>query len=211
MAEPEPTFDRVTFSVTAMEEVRSDTIIGNLGISLQGKDTSQMAGKINTTIRAALESIKSFKAIEAETLDYQTSPVYQQGRQSGLWEVSQSIQIKSRDFDQFSKAVHKLQQSLNLLSVNYQLSTQARTSIEDRLTTVAIKRFSDRARQLSNDFGFKDYRIVSVNLGGSPRYTNRLAQRSQSLEMDANAPPPVFQAGKQQVNININGTIEMLR
>ncbi len=210
-AKPESTFDRVTFSVTVVEEVRSDTIIGNLGISVQGKDTSAMAGKINSTIRAALDSIKKFSAIEAETLNYQTQPVYEQGRQSGLWKVSQSIQIKSRDFEQFSKAVHKLQQSLNLLSVNYQLSSAVRSATEDRLTTNAIKRFSERAQQLSNDFGFKDYRIVSVNLGGSPRYTSRPVETAMRMEMDLSAPPPVFQAGKQQVNININGTIEMLR
>ncbi len=58
LAQPAPTFDRVTFSVTAMEEVRSDTIVGTLGVSLQGKDTSQMAGKINATISGTIEMLR---------------------------------------------------------------------------------------------------------------------------------------------------------
>ena len=211
VADPEPTFDRVSFNVTVMEEVLADTIIGKLGISLQGKDTSQMAAKINTTITAALKSIKSFKGIEVETLNYQTTPVYQQGRQSGLWEVSQSILLKSRDFDEFSKAVHKLQQSLNLLSVNYQLSTAARTTTEDRLTTAVIQRFSARALQLSKDFGFNEYRIVSVNLGSNPTYVSQPKTMARRSQIESFAAAPVFQAGKQQVTVNLSGTIEMLR
>lgn len=210
-ADTEPTFNRASLNVSVGEDVRADTISGILGVTLQGKDNSKLANDVNTRIRDALKELSRFKNIKAETLNYQTQPIYQNGRQTGLYEVSQTIRIESMDFDKFSQAVHKLQPTLDLQSVSYQLSKAARTASEDRLTSAAIKRFSTRAKQVSAEFGFNDYRLVSINIGGSPQYRFRGMEARAMKSMAADAAPPAFQAGEQTVNISVNGSIEMLR
>ncbi|MBE9549971.1 MAG: SIMPL domain-containing protein [Proteobacteria bacterium] len=210
-ADTEPTFNRASLNVSVGEDVRADTISGILGVTLQGKDSSKLVNDVNIRIRDALKELSRFKNIKAETLNYNIQPVYQNGRQTGLYEVSQTIRIESLDFDKFSQAVHKLQPTLDLQSVSYQLSKAARTASEDRLTSAAIKRFSARAKQVSLDFGFNDYRLVSINIGGSPQYHFRRQEARGMADLAMAAAPPVFQAGEQTVNISVNGSIEMLR
>ncbi|MCF6264877.1 MAG: SIMPL domain-containing protein [Xanthomonadales bacterium] len=209
-ADAEATFNRASLNVSVSEEVRADTIIAILGIKLQGKDSSQLINQVNTRVAKALKELTRFTKVKTETLDYQTQPIYQNGRQSGLYDVSQSIRIESMDFDAFAKAVHKLQSILDLQSVSYQLSAAARTASTDRLTSDAIKRFSARANKVTADFGFDGYRLVSINIGGSPRYSFSRQESRGSADMAMAAAPPVFQAGEQSVSVSVNGTIEML-
>ncbi len=210
LADTELTFNRASLNVSATEEVRADTIIGNLGLKLQGKDSSQIVDEVNTRIGKAMQALQEFKKIDTETLNYNTRPIYQNGRHSGLYEVSQSIRIKSQDFEQFTQAVQKLQAIIDLQSVSYQLSKQARSESEDRLTRVAIQRFTQRAKQISKDFGFSDYRIVNVNIGGNPQYRAQ-NQRMSMMSEDKAGAPPVFQAGEQDISVSVNGMIEMSR
>lgn len=209
-ADAEPSFNRASLNVSVSEEVRADTIIATLGIKLQGKDTSKLINEVNTRVGKALKELTRFNKIKAETLDYQTQSIYQNGRQSGLYDVSQSIRIESTDFDAFSKAVHKLQSILNLQSVSYQLSRTARTASADRLTSEAIKRFTARANKITTDFGFNDYRLVSINIGGAPQYNFRRKESRMEADMVTATAAPVFQAGEQSVSVSVNGTIEML-
>lgn len=210
-ADAEATFNRASLNVSVSEEIRADTIIATLGIKLQGKDSSKLINEVNTRVGKALKELTQFNNIKAETLDYQTKPIYQNGRQSGLYDVSQSIRIESLDFAAFSKAVQKLQSIVDLQSVSYQLSTAARTASTDRLTSDAIKRFSARANKITADLGFNDYRLVSINIGGAPQYEFRRQKSRGSIEMDMAAAAPVFQAGEQSVSVSVNGTIEMLK
>lgn len=210
-AEAEPTFNRVSLDTSVAEEIRADTIIATLGIKLQGKDSSKLINEVNTHVGKALKVLTQFKSIKAETLDYQTQPIYQNGRQTGLYDVSQSIRIESMDFESFSKSVQKLQSILDLQSVSYQLSAAARTASTDRLTNDAIKRFTDRASKVTANFGFNDYRLVNINIGGSPRYSFRRQKSRGSAELAMAVAPPVFQAGEQSVSVSVNGTIEMLK
>jgi len=209
-ADAEPTFNRASLNVSVAEEVRADTVIATLGIKLQGKDTSKLINEVNTRVGKALKELTSFKNIKAETLNYKTQSIYQNGRQSGLYEVSQSIQIESMNFGDLSKAVHKLQSIVDMQSVSYKLSTAARTASADRLTSEAIKRFTARAKKITADFGFNDYRLVSINIGGAPQYKFRRKESRSSDRLEMEAAAPVFQAGEQSVSVSVNGTIEML-
>ncbi len=209
-ADAEPSFNRASLNVSVSEEVRADTIIATLGVTLQGKDTSKLINEVNTRVGKALKELTKFNKIKAETLDYQTQAIYQNGRQSGLYDVSQSIRIESLDFDVFSKAIQKLQAVLDLQSVSYQLSATARTASTDRLTSDAIKRFSARANKITADFGFTDYRLVSINIGGAPRHNFRRQESRIEADMVMATAAPVFQAGEQAVSVSVNGTIEML-
>ncbi|MCF6226656.1 MAG: SIMPL domain-containing protein [Xanthomonadales bacterium] len=210
-ADAEPTFNHASLNVSVSEEVRADTIIATLGIKLQGKDSSKLINEVNTRVGKALKELTRFDNIKAETLDYHTQPIYQSGRQTGLYDVSQSIRIESLDFDAFSKAVQKLQSILDLQSVSYQLSTAARTASTDRLTSDAIKRFSARANKITTDFGFNDYRLVNINIGGASQYEFRRQKSRGTAEMAMSAAAPAFQAGEQSVSVSVNGTIEMLK
>jgi len=204
----EITYNRIKLSVSASQPVDNDTLVSLLYAQQEGSDTSRLTNEVNSRIAAAVKLAQSDSAIQVQTLDYSTSPIYNKRILSG-WRVRQSIRLESRDGAALSRMIGKLQKQLNVSSIRYVLSPQRRQQAEDELIRRAIAAFKARAALISGEMGAKDYRLVQMTVsqsGGSPR---PYPMRAMAMENAADAAPPTLEAGTQQVQIRIDGSIEL--
>jgi len=207
--EPETRYNRATFSVSTTEDVANDTLVAVLAVQRDGGSARQLAGEVNQVMAWALARAKEAPAVKVQTLDYQTSPVYQKNTVTG-WRVSQSLRLEGRDTAAVSDLVGALQERLNLQQVTYEVSRERRKEVEDRLIGEAIVAFQARAKRVAAGLERRTYRLVQmdVNTGGGP--SPILRQRAMPMAMaEVAAAPPAIEAGTQTISIGVSGEIEL--
>lgn len=204
-----PEYNRASFSVTATAEVENDTLVAVLAVQRDGSNTRRLAADVNQAMTWALGKAKEVPAIKAQTLDYQTSPLYQKGIITG-WRVSQSLRLESKDASAMSELIGALQEQLNLQSVGYEVSRERRREVEEKLVTEGIAGFQARARLVADGMKRQGYRLVQMDVGtnGMPVPVLRRAMPMAVAEAQA-APPPAFEAGTQTLSVTVSGTVEL--
>lgn len=201
-------YDRVGFTVSAEKDVENDVLTAVMSASQTGQDTAKLADEVNQAVAWAMEIAKKETAVESRTLSYTTNPVYQDGRVNG-WQVSQSIELKSKDSKVLSGLLGTLQAKLRIEAVDYSISTEVRKGLEEQLITEALATFKQRAGQVQQNMGRADYRVVRLDIQTAADFP----QPQMRMAMDASyasAPAaPTLDAGKQKVRVNIAAEIEL--
>ena len=134
------TFDRISFSVSATQEVENDTLVAVMYAHREGQDAAALADAVNKAITDALTRTRQVPAVKVQTLNYRQSPVYRNQIVSG-WRVRQSIRLESRDAAVLSELIGELQSTLSIESVSYTVSEEARRAVEDGLIASAMAAF----------------------------------------------------------------------
>lgn len=200
------TYDRISLNASAEAPVENDILVAVLFAQAEGPAAAPLAADVNTRIAQALDKARTVEGVKAQTLEYRTNPVYRNNRVDG-WRVSQDIRLESSDAGALGDLVGQLQQQLSVRSVSYEVSPGRWAEAEDALMGQAIANFTERARRIAEAFGRKDFRIVEarINTGGpAPVF-----MRGRAMAMDAAPAAPAFDAGTQDVRVEVNGTIEL--
>jgi len=207
-AKDEPlTYDRVSLSTGANAEVENDTLVAILYSQREGANLQTLANVVNSNISQAVKKSKQTANIDVQTLGYQTNPVYDKQRLSG-WRVRQSIRLESKDSTQLSKLIGELQRTLAVESINYSVSPEKIRETEDKLIVEAVDAFTQRAKLITNQFGRSNYRLVDIHINTAGAPIRPLQMRSATVAMES-VSAPTIEAGKQDIRITVNGTIEM--
>ena len=205
------TYDRVSLAYTASRDVENDTLVAILFAQREGGETTRLADEVNRAITRAIERAKQVQGVKVQTLDYHTSPVYQQQSVVG-WRVQQSLRLESRDAAQLGNLVGELQKELAVQSIGYAVSPEQRTAAEEALIGEAVAGFEKRAALVAGRLGRPSYRLVdlSVEAGGevSPR---PMMMRGAPMAMMAEAAPPALEAGTRTIEVTVRGTVELQR
>ena len=207
--DPEPHYNRASFSVSATADVENDTLVAVLAVQRDGNSARQLAAEVNQVMAWALARAKEASSIKVQTLDYQTSPIYQKNTVTG-WRVSQSLRLEGQDAAAISELVGALQERLNLQQVAYEVSPQQRREVEDRLIGEAIADFEARAKLLAAGLKRRGHRLVQmrVDTGGAP--VPLLRHRAMPMAMaEPAAAPPAIEAGTQTITVGVSGEIEL--
>lgn len=205
----EPRYNRASFSVSATADVENDTLVAVLAAQRDGSSARQLAGEVNEVMAWALAKAKAAAGIKVQTLDYQTSPIYQKNTVTG-WRVSQSLRLEGQDTAAVSELVGVLQERLNLQHVGYEVSPQRRKETEDRLIGEAIGAFEARAKRVADGLKRRGYRLVQMNVdsGGLPAPLPRYRAMPSAMAEVA-AAPPAIEAGTQTITVGVSGEIEL--
>ena len=91
-----PTFDRVSFQVSASEEIANDILVAVMYQERDGQKPSTIADEVNRDITWAVELAKRAQGIKVQTLGYHQQPQYRNQSLVG-WTVRQSILLESAD------------------------------------------------------------------------------------------------------------------
>jgi len=207
-AEEAPTYDRVSFSASAIQDVENDILVAELFAQAEGPEASSLASDVNERVSRAVEEAKAIEGIKVETLDYQTHPVYRNKRVDG-WSVSQAIRLESSDGDKLSDLIGSLQQNLSVRSVGYEVSPRRREIVEDDLRADAIAKFRESAQRITEAFGKRDYRLVQVNVSSGGFAPPPRVYASRAMAMEAAPAPPTLESGTQEIRVEVSGTIEL--
>ncbi|WP_455212369.1 SIMPL domain-containing protein [Kaarinaea lacus] len=201
-------YDRVHLSTSASTQVENDTLVTILYAQREGTKLPALTNEVNKLITAAVKHSKQIPEIDVQTLGYQTNPVYDKQRLSS-WRVRQSIRLKSQDSAKLSQLIGELQSTLAVESINYSISPGKLRETEDKLITEAIGAFTQRAKLITGQFGRNNYRLVEININTAGVPVRPMPMRGAVMAMEAAVAPPTIEAGKQEVQITVSGTIEM--
>lgn len=208
LAKEQTFYDRINLSAQAVADVENDTLVMVLSAQRQGGDVVKLAAEVNQVVAQAIKRCKQSKGIEVQTLDYQTSPIYEKQHQTG-WRVSQSIQLKSQDSQALSALAGDLQDSLMLESMRYQVSPEQRSKVEETLIGKAIAAFQHRAQNITQHLGHQRYRLVSMQVDTGNAFEQPIRMRYTAMA-ETRAAAPAIEPGKQRVTVTVSGIIELV-
>ena len=204
-------YDVIHLSASARSEVANDLMTVNLNAQAQGKDTSKLASEINNTMNWALSQLKSFPDVTARTRDYQTYPQYERnGSKIRSWTATQTIELKSDNFEQAGKAIQLLQSRLQVQGMQLSAKPATREQAEDKLINEALDAFKRRALLVQNNMDASEYRIVNLSIntnnGGGPRPMHRGASYDSAMSVES---APAIEAGTSSVTVRVDGQIQL--
>ena len=202
------TYDRVALSVSAEEEVPNDTQVVVLRAQAEGRDSADLAREVNRRIRWGVDKAQAQEGIEVQTVDYRTQPVYREQNLTG-WRVSHAMRLESTDSAVLATLLEALQERLGLVSMSYEVSPAARRAAEEALIAEALERFRARAALVTSRLERPGYRIVRLDINTASREPQPPVMRTMAMESARSDAAPVVEAGKQRVEVSIQGTIEL--
>lgn len=200
-------YDRVHLSASAQTQVENDTIIATLYTQEDGSDAAQLANLVNQRITEAVGLVKRYDAIKLQTSSYNTSPVYHKNKITG-WRVRQNIRLESRDMTLMSDVLGQLQKTLNLQQINFAVSPELKNSTDDSLITEALQVFEQRAKNITQQLGRKNYKIVDINVSTSGSHYPR-RQYEAAVMSASKISAPSIEGGEQTLKVTVTGQIEM--
>ncbi len=212
LAQAQPAQERyntVELQAEAQREVANDTLTATLYAEASDASAAQVATALNRALNEALRLAGEVKAVRARSGNNQTYPVYDRAQKLTGWRGRAEIRLESRDFQAAAALVGRLQSTLQLASMQFSISTEARKAVENELVTEAIGAFRARADIVRQALAGKSYRLkrLAINTGGfvAPRPIMARALASASAEVVA----PQFEGGMSQVTVTASGTVEI--
>ena len=140
-----------------------------------------------------------------------SSDLYAKGNVLQGWRGRAEIRIDSRDFDAASALIGKLQAGMQLGSLSFSVSPEARRQTENELITEAIAAFKGRAEIVRGALSGRSYKIVHLNVSSGssappPRFAMARALAAGAPEVAA----PNLEGGVSLVTVTVGGAIEVL-
>ena len=108
-AEPAPRYSVVELQAEAQREVANDTLNASLYVEMNDANPATLASAINKSVNEALRVAKDHKGVRVRSGGNQTYPVYAKGNALQGWRGRAEIRIESRDFQEASGLIGKLQ------------------------------------------------------------------------------------------------------
>jgi predicted secreted protein len=210
-ADPAPRYNTIELQADAQREVANDTLSASLFVELNDANPAALANAINKAANEALRAARDYKSVHVHSGNNQTYPVYAKGNVLQGWRGRAEIRLESRDFEAASGLIGKLQAGMQLGSLSFSVSPEARRQAENELITEAIGAFKARAEIVRGALAGRGYRILrlNVNSGASappPRFPMARALAAGAPEVAA----PNLEGGVSLVAVTVGGAIEVL-
>lgn len=209
LAQEDPRYDQVDLTASASQEVENDLLIAFVFAEVEANDQADAAEDVNQAIAWAAGRARSVSGITIQTTNYNTRPVYANGRRIVGWVARQSLRLESTDAETLSELLGELQERVAVQSINHGLSKAARDAAEETLIADALAQFNRRANLVAGELGRMGFRIVRLYVntsGGNPGVMAFARAQAQFAESVA---APEIEAGTQTLSVTVNGTIEL--
>lgn len=151
---PEPG-TMVTLPVTASVEVENDQAVVELYVVEQSADISAATHAAVERAALGMKELKSlYPEVEFKTLTLSSTPRYSKPKEGQTaeivgWEVRQSVSAKINDVKQAAVFVQTAQKHFAFGHVGFQLSAQARESVQDQLVRDVIANLKEQAAAIA--------------------------------------------------------------
>jgi len=208
VAGEKPRYNLVHLQSQESEQVGNDTMHVTLNVSGESRDPDALALQINKDMAWALELAASNKAVKSATGNYRTWQVMQDNKMKG-WRAQQELLLESRDSAVLSRLAGRLQENLQVVSMNFSVSPETRTAVENRLIERALQSFRTRARIVGDELQASGYRIVDLDIGtvnAQPPVLYRAQMATAAVRSDA---PVAVEGGESNIQVTVSGTIEL--
>ncbi len=209
-AAPALPYNTIELQAEAQREVPNDTLNASLYVELNDAQPAALANALNKTTNEALRVAKEYHGVKVRSGGNQTYPVYGKANVLQGWRGRAEIRIESRDFEAATALIGKLQANMQLASLSFAISPEARRQAENELIVEAIAAFKARAEIVRGALAGRGYKIarLSINSGRSvppPRLAMaRMAQEASEVTA------PNVESGVSTITVTAGGAIEVL-
>ena len=205
----------VQLEAEARNQVAHDEMVVELATERRGDQPEALNQDVLRTVEAALARAKGIKGVKARVGNVSTQPEWNnQGQRTG-WRVRGSLVLEGQDLKATGALAGELASTLQIASVQFRLTADARHREETRLLQQAADRFNHRALETAKAFGFSKFRIQSLTVnhaaGGPvrPVMAQSMMRAAGDTEMAKAAIPS--DGGEAEVVLTISGTVELDR
>lgn len=202
---------RLNLDAAAYRDVVQDRIIVTLYAERESPQPAAGQTQVSELLNPVLERLRARPELEVESTGYRTDPVWQQSRIVG-WRTRASVQITAKPSSEFNRLIGELATTLNIQSVAYTLSRDARLAVERELISEAVGAFHAKAQTATKALGFGSYEIREISIGGSGHFPPQPVARmmARAASSDEAAPLPSAE-GKTTVTTMVNGSVSLVR
>ena len=205
-------YGMISLDASATEEVANDEMVTTLEVFEDGKDVGKLSDLVNKKTTLLLDAVKEYQAVKAETTNYNTNPIYDDGDIKS-WQVSQQITLETGDFEQMSQLLADINSLAHIQSMQFRVSDKQVEAVKKSLLKEAIQNFRNKADEIKNQFDSSDYKLVSLSVNGNNYRPMPMMARQQSYAVSAasakEAAPAALSGGTNEVSVQVNGTIQL--
>ncbi|WP_018873729.1 SIMPL domain-containing protein [Thioalkalivibrio sp. ALJ16] len=201
----------LTLTGNSERQVDNDRMTVLMQTEARAPEAAAAAASVNRSMEAALERVTKLETIEARTIGYSTRAIHASDDRSRIsaWQVQQSLELTSGDFDRLGELVGTLQQQdLTVSQIRFSLSTEARREHRAAMIEEAMADLKDQARVLAHSLGATHLQTLEVELPDD-RYSGPqpiMAMRA----MDESASQPALEAGHSTLSLSLRGRLRAL-
>jgi predicted secreted protein len=198
-----------TLNITAHaeREVDNDLMTVHLSVERRAAEVGQAVAEVNRLMRAALERASAEPSVDARSLSYSTSPVYDRDRtrvEPVSWQVTQVLELKGKDFEALTRLTGEMQKNgLAISQLFFSVSREARAVYQQELLAEAVGHWQRVAKDMAAAIGASHVfpKDLTLHDDGFPGPRPMLAMRM----MDEMAASPALEAGQSALRVTVSG------
>lgn len=210
----------VNFGASASTEVQQDWMTLHLVARMDGQQAQEVQKRLQTALDSATHALQARSAagkLELKTGNFRITPRYGKDSRISGWQGHAEIIVEGSDLTRIT-ASSQVHPDFSVQNIRFSLAPATQRQVEATVEAAAIRRFQDRARTISQGFGFSGYRIRELSIHGNEYGARPSVGNSRNAMRLAAAPIAADSAdtagfsaepGKTEVSININGSILM--
>lgn len=202
----EPLFNQVNLQAQSERDIPNDQLIVLLAVEEEGKEAAKIANKINKDMDWALNKTRPHKDIEARTLSYNTSPIYDKRTVIG-WRAVQQLELKSTNITELSELVGDLQERLKVKNMKFSPTKETRKHYEDELIEEAMLAFKQRVEIVKKHMDNKNVRIVNLHVNTGVGHIQPVYAENRMMSMSSKSAPTV-EAGTSKITVTVSGSVQ---
>ncbi|WP_321326102.1 SIMPL domain-containing protein [Thiomicrorhabdus sp.] len=203
----QPQGNRVSFSISEMQNVPNDIISMTFNRVAEGISPQAVANEINRQMQSAIKALKPYPDIIVKTSQYSIQPVYTK-KVISHWRGQQSLVLTLENKPGLVKVLTKIQPYLAYQSMQFGVSDALKHKILGKLTDKAILQFRDQASRIAHGFNVPSFKILETRINTPNSFQPRpMYANSEMAMMSSKMAAPVVEAGQSQITVNISGTI----
>lgn len=157
----------LTLRAQASVSVLQDTVTMVFARNVQGKAASEVNQQLAQSIDQARRLVSDGSAVKVSSGPFRVTPMFGKDGKINGWQGHAELTLVSTDFPAIATLSTRMAEQLELASVYFSLSDQARQVEEARLLDQVAIAFRDRAQRAATAFGFAQYTVKRLDLGGA--------------------------------------------
>lgn len=189
----------------AAAEIPQDTVKITLASEISDVSQTAVAKALSKTLEGVMSQAKGDPKVKVSSGNYHLWPMNNEKGKISNWRGRGEIFLESTDFAAASELAGKLSDRMPIANLAFSVSPNARAKQEQALLTQAVQAFGERAKALTDSFGFASYTIRNIDLSGAGAQYQP-APRMMAMAADKSSSVPL-EGGTETVTVSIRGSI----
>lgn len=196
-------------STQIQRTVEKDLILVELYTRASGKSLNELKKTIAVNLNKVIEQLKTQPSIEFSLQNIRNYPDYDtKGKMTG-WVAEGSIHLKSQETEAVAKILDNLGNKVAIRYLDFGISPEKMTALEDEMTQELIKQFQYKARLISKTLNAAQYKLhnVRLSLPNTAHSASPIQTRMYSAANNHLTETIPLEAGKTTLSATASGEI----